>query len=73
MVVIRMTDDYVWCNVSKTKAAELVGVDRSTILRWMKKAEDNKSNVEEFNGYLIYFQVETCKKSGYIMPMLSNK
>ena len=57
MVVINTHTDEAFENVNKTQAAAMIGVDRSTILRWSKQKKK-----EYYNMWVIYFNAEKLKK-----------
>ena len=57
MVVINTHTDEAFENVNKTQAAAMIGVDRSTILRWSKQKKK-----EYYNMWVIYFNTEKLKK-----------
>jgi len=57
MVVINTHTDEVFENVNKTQAAAMIGVDRSTILRWSKQKKK-----EYYNMWVIYFNSNKLKK-----------
>lgn len=61
MVIINTKTNQVYINVSKTQAARLIGVDRSTVYRWSDR-KIGASNIEVYNNFTIYFEYMTLPK-----------
>lgn len=57
MVVINTKLNKVYENLSKAEAARLIGVNTSTLFRWMKK-----SDRETYNHFELYFNTEKYKQ-----------
>lgn len=63
MVVIDRRINKAYFISSKTKAAAIIGVDRSTIERWKKKRMADKTFREVYNYFEVYFDTERVHRN----------
>jgi hypothetical protein len=69
MIVIDTRCNKVYTNLSLMKAGEIIGVNKTTVLRWKKKRTEDGSHKEVYNSFEVYF--DTCiykQASGGVTP-----
>lgn len=73
IIVIDTKSNEAHYNLSKTKAAEIVGVNRSTITFWQEKRIADQSFLEVYHHFNIHFKTikHLQPKGGNIQRLLS--
>ena len=73
IIVINNKTNEAHYNLSKTKAAEIVGVNRSTITFWQEKRIADQSFLESYRHFDVYFKTikHLQQKGGNIQRLLS--
>jgi hypothetical protein len=73
MIVIDTRTNQVHCNLSKTEVGRIVGVHRSTVIRWKKNRQQDGTHKEVYNFFEIYFNTKTYKQAKKGVHLLGNQ